>query len=488
MDYTKYASYAITIPESFTPRLPILFSPTPHRRTQSICKNGESRYILSNSINETPFKISFSNPPRAKKPRLLKSLHIPSISEELTQALKNIIPLKKTLKNITLQIKPKKTKIIAISSLMSRKAEEVDIRGFIQSLFSHEPSPFRKMGFTLEPEALDIRAADKILQDAKKIIKHGVVKKSSQHENVTQIEEFWKNQISREKCVRWDLFEEGLLCFLECFMVCSYGALRKVNWKTFFRKLYLKLSCEIDDFSFWPPSPSMPIPPKYPLKLVKYSDFAKFVSDDELYKLMLACLEEFPSYIENLRKGPDFTYSCGCFYKGEWKDGRKEGAGNMEFCSGDCYSGTFNRGLREDFGNLTSEHKYFYKGDFKRDKFHGYGKIKFPDGSSFEGLWIKNYFSNGMFEYGDGGFYQGEWVGYSFEGKGKLQLVAGVKKKGMWREGKLCGEGKITEVNGKKIKGFFVDDVLQDDNDGIVKENTVNEEIIEDNVVVNLIN
>ena len=467
MDVSKLTSFTFNFLDSGTPRLPVLITPVPHRRTHSICKNTESRFVLSNSVNEDIFHHNLDSILRCKKPRVLKSLHDTLISDELTIALKHLTSTKNKPKKIKTVQKP--SKAIAISSLMSRKAEEIDIQNFLHSVFSHEPSPYRKMGLTSEPEAIDLRAADKILQDAKKIIKHGVVKKSTQHEHTTQIEEFWKNQISREKCVRWDLFEEGFLVFLETFMVCSYGALRKVNWKTFFHKLYNKLSCELEDFTLWPSSPTT-TSPKVALKLVKYSSFASIISSGDINRILLASLEEIPSYIENLRKGKGFLYCCGCFYKGEWKDGRKEGNGTMDFCSGDRYIGTFCRGLREDYGTFSSDSKYLYKGDFKRDKFHGYGKIRFPDGSFFEGLWIKNYFSNGRFEYGDGGIYTGEWAGYSFEGKGVLVLGNGTKKRGMWRNGKLCGEAKVSLPDGSVVRGFFFDDVLQDENAGEINE------------------
>ena len=75
-------------------------------------------------------------------------------------------------------------------SSISKVNIENDIKTFIQSIFSHEPSPYRKIGITSEPGALDIRAGEKILQEAKKIIKNGVFKKTNDKESVSSIEEF----------------------------------------------------------------------------------------------------------------------------------------------------------------------------------------------------------------------------------------------------------------------------------------------------------
>lgn len=437
------------------PRLPVLFSPTPNRRTQSTVKNCDSRFVLSNSIDEPVLssEIRKSNSPR--KPRNLKSLNIETpVIDELNLAIKYIISNKPRISKSPLR------KATLYSVHFAKNNEETDVNGFIQALFTHEPSPYRKVGLTSEPEALDIRAAEKILQDAKKIIKHGVVKKSIQYEKVTLIEEFWKNQISKEKTERWDIFEEALLTFFDNYMVCNYGSLRKLNWKKLFSKLYSKISIESDEVSMWPMSPSRLKPPKYSVRVVKFTTFANFIANSELHKIMLGCIEEIPFYIENLRKGTSYSFSCGCFYKGEWKEGRKEGSGTMDFCSGEQYVGHFNRGFREDYGTLIGNN-YIYKGDFKKDKFHGYGKIKFPDRSIYEGLWVKNDLSNGKYEIGDGTFYVGEWYKSTYEGKGKLVLPDGTKKKGMWKGGRLCGEGSVKYPDSTVLRGFFVDDILQ---------------------------
>lgn len=446
--------------DSGTPRLPILFTPSPHRRTHSISKNSESRYILSNSIDEPIFLSEIRHAKMTHKPKAAHSIHKSLIINELNLALKHIITNKKPK-----IIRSPKRKLTVYMSHFGKNTEEHDINGFVQAFFTHEPSPYRKAGLTSQPEALDLRAADKILQDAKRIIKHGVAKKSTQYEKVTLIEEFWKNQISREKTVRWDVFEEGLLMFLETFMVCNYGSLRKLNWKTLFTLLYNRISSECEDFSMWPVSPSKIYPPKCFTRVVKFSTFTSFVANSEINKLMFACIEDLPFYIENLRKSLIYKFSCGCYYKGEWKDGRREGNGTMNFCSGDQYIGNFNRGLREEYGKLKGS-SYLYTGDFKRDKFNGYGKMVFPDNSSYEGLWMKNDFSSGKYDFADGTSYTGEWYNFCFQGKGKLMMADGSRKKGTWRNSKLCGEGSIKLPDSTVIRGFFDDDVLQGKDNG----------------------
>jgi hypothetical protein len=338
-----------------------------------------------------------------------------------------------------------------------KNIEEQDINNFVKAIFSHEPSPFRKLGLTAEPKTLDLRAAEKILQEAKKIIRHGVMKKNDQYESKTQIEDFWKNHISKEENVRWDIFEEGLLSFIENFMVSNHGVLRKINWKAMLGKIYSSIAVESTEVEIWPPGKGHQ--ELILTKVAKFTDFAIFVAQGRLQKILMTCIEELPFYIENLR-GNAYDYVCGCHYKGEWKDGKREGNGIFEMCSGESFFGNFFQGLRQEFGTFKGN-GFLYKGDFKKDKFHGYGILKFPNGNSYDGMWIKHRFLKGKFLFHDQSFYVGDWNAQEFEGRGKLVVFDGTVKKGMWRAGKLCGDGSVKGCDGRVLRGFFLDDALQ---------------------------
>uniref|UniRef100_A0A4X2LE19 MORN repeat-containing protein 4 n=1 Tax=Vombatus ursinus TaxID=29139 RepID=A0A4X2LE19_VOMUR len=53
-----------------------------------------------------------------------------------------------------------------------------------------------------------------------------------------------------------------------------------------------------------------------------------------------------------LTKG-SFTYSSGEEYRGEWKEGRRHGIGQLMFADGGTYLGHFENGLFNGFGVLT---------------------------------------------------------------------------------------------------------------------------------------
>ncbi|KAF2974184.1 hypothetical protein EK904_013757 [Melospiza melodia maxima] len=75
-----------------------------------------------------------------------------------------------------------------------------------------------------------------------------------------------------------------------------------------------------------------------------------------------------------LTKG-SFTYSNGEEYRGEWKEGRRHGIGQLTFADGTAYVGHFENGL-----------------------FHGCGVLTFSDGSRYEGEFVQGKFNGGFFE------------------------------------------------------------------------------------------
>lgn len=435
-------------------KLPAILSPAPQRRTKSISKTSDSKFILSNSIDET-FTLRLNKSPNFQHKRMFDFNKVLPVELELRKAIRSIISHKPKVKRL---INRKHTTNLGIYTM--KNYEESDVSNFIKAMFSHEPSQFRRVGLTAEPKAMDLRAAEKILQDAKKIIKHGVMKKSNQQEHKTLVENFWKQNISKEEFVRWDVFEEGLLAFFENFMVCNCGVIRKVNWKELFQKMFERFGNQSESFEMWPKGKGKRDGGVY--TVVGFFNFAGFVGDGSLHKAIIGCIEDLPFYIENLRKGSTYKYACGCYYKGEWKDGKREGNGTLELCSGESFFGNFISGLRQEFGTFKGK-GYYYKGDFKKDKFHGYGVLKFPDNSYFDGIWVKSQFFKGKFDFGNGDIYEGEWFNNEFEGRGKLTLSDGTIKKGIWRNSKLCGDGYIRNPCGTIQKGFFLDDVIQSD-------------------------
>ncbi|XP_028917156.1 MORN repeat-containing protein 4 isoform X1 [Ornithorhynchus anatinus] len=85
-----------------------------------------------------------------------------------------------------------------------------------------------------------------------------------------------------------------------------------------------------------------------------------------------------------LTKG-SFTYSSGEEYRGEWKEGRRHGFGQLLFADGGTYLGHFENGLFNGCGVLTFSDGSRYEGEFAQGKFNGVGIFIRHDNMTFEG-------------------------------------------------------------------------------------------------------
>lgn len=337
--------------------------------------------------------------------------------------------------------------------------DEIEVKKFVDALFSKEISSYRRALLASDNEAVGFLSADKILQEAKRIMKNGIKKKLAKSE-LGIIEDFWTMHISKEKIVRWDIFEDNFLCYLLSYMVTDIGVLRKVNWKKFFQKLYMKISKETKDCNLWVLAPCYKDLPNILHRTISLEDWSFLIVSHEIVLLIFSCIDEVPSLpIKKVLDIP-YVYACGCKYKGQWHDNRRQGVGLLEMCSKEIYDGIFNNELFQDFGTIFIG-GFIYKGYFKKDRIHGFGKLLYPNGSFFEGVIDKGIIQAGSVKWADGRFYKGEFHSNNLEGKGKMRYDDGTVLDGMWHAGKLHGEGMMRMNNGKKFKGVFIDGELQ---------------------------
>lgn len=128
-----------------------------------------------------------------------------------------------------------------------------------------------------------------------------------------------------------------------------------------------------------------------------------------------------------LTKG-SFTYSSGEEYRGEWKEGRRHGIGQLTFADGTAYVGHFENGL-----------------------FHGCGVLSFADGSRYEGEFVQGKFSGvGVFTRYDNMTFEGEFKGGRVYGFGLLTFPDGShgvpRNEGFFENNKLLRREKCQAV------------------------------------------
>lgn len=333
--------------------------------------------------------------------------------------------------------------------------EDPAFRQFIEAMFSTEASAYKKSSANSDIDNVDVISADKILIEARKIIKSGIRKKKRTDQSRDDVEYFWANYISRDKVVRWDIFEENFITFVKSYMVTDLGAVRKVNWKKFLMKVFAKYCKDRVLSGNWQQCPSYTKGGGIGYKSVSVGDLCTGFYSGDLFKFLEASVDEvLPDPIRH-KLDQEYFYTCGCVYRGQWKEGRRDGSGLLKLCSKERYEGYFVKGLYHSYGILCYE-DFEYKGFFRKDFFHGFGKLNYPNGSVFEGVFIKGSFSKGALKFDNGQIYQGEFLNQNFEGKGELNTSWGEVHKGMWSYGKLNGDCKIVYTDGTKLSGVFI--------------------------------
>jgi len=168
-------------------------------------------------------------------------------------------------------------------------------------------------------------------------------------------------------------------------------------------------------------------------------------------------------------------------YKGELKNGKKNGYGEYIDKKGNVYKGNFRDDKYNGYGELKLTNGFKYIGQFKDDKADGYGTIYFPDGRKiigdfkddnlngqakqiningttlYDGNWKNNKRNGyGTLYYTDGGKYIGNFKDGKIEGKGRMIRPNGMTEYvGNFKNGKKNGEGIYYTTDGSQYIGYF---------------------------------
>lgn len=85
----------------------------------------------------------------------------------------------------------------------------------------------------------------------------------------------------------------------------------------------------------------------------------------------------------------DFNLQKEDNYRGEIKDGKKNGKGKMIYANGDIYDGDWKNDKYEGKGKIIYSNGGFQEGNWKNGKLFGWGKSSFPNGPIYEGEYGK---------------------------------------------------------------------------------------------------
>lgn len=81
-------------------------------------------------------------------------------------------------------------------------------------------------------------------------------------------------------------------------------------------------------------------------------------------------------------------------YKGEFKDGKPHGQGQMQWPDGRRYVGQWEAGHPHGKGSIHWPDGKVYQGQIRQGQPHGYGTLTYKNGEKLEGRFEKGFFKN----------------------------------------------------------------------------------------------
>jgi hypothetical protein len=143
-------------------------------------------------------------------------------------------------------------------------------------------------------------------------------------------------------------------------------------------------------------------------------------------------------------------------YRGEFRQGRYWGQGEISIAEGGKYRGDFVRGRFQGKGRFENRDGETFTGDFDKGEFNGTGTHARRDGSRHEGRFV-NWRPHGPGRYIDaaGSVYEGQFIEGQMEGSGRFAGKDGTLYDGEFKQWLFDGQGQLRLANGDTYKGGF---------------------------------
>jgi clan AA aspartic protease (TIGR02281 family) len=131
----------------------------------------------------------------------------------------------------------------------------------------------------------------------------------------------------------------------------------------------------------------------------------------------------------------------GEIYRGDYRDGRYNGRGTLQYANGEKYTGEFRDGQREGSGTYTWPDGRRYVGQFRNGQPDGQGRYTLSNGEEYAGQFRDNRREGrGVYTWPDLRRYEGEFHNDLPNGRGQLTLASGQRQTGWFRDGAYAGE------------------------------------------------
>lgn len=188
----------------------------------------------------------------------------------------------------------------------------------------------------------------------------------------------------------------------------------------------------------------------------------------------------FGALVDGKRQGAGrVEWSNGATYEGGFEDGLFSGTGRARSSGGDVYEGDFRQGLQSGKGRLTTNDGTVYVGEFSDGEISGEGRLDNGKGIVYEGSFKASRYQGhgrliepnseyagefragemsgkGELRFKDGRKYTGTFTHGLFDGKGRMEYPSGVVYEGDFLAGEFAGHGMASWPNGAKHEGQFL--------------------------------
>ncbi len=151
-------------------------------------------------------------------------------------------------------------------------------------------------------------------------------------------------------------------------------------------------------------------------------------------------------------------------YEGNYAEGLKHGKGIYYYNNGDEYNGQWKNDYPNGNGVLKLANGSVYEGKFKNGMSYGKGKITYYNGDIYEGDWVNDLkHGEGVYSFKNGDVYTGFYVKGKREGEGVIEYKNGSKYKGGWKNDQKHGEGMFWDKDGTMLNGEWKGDAIKQD-------------------------
>ncbi|KAG5347154.1 MORN3 protein, partial [Acromyrmex charruanus] len=146
-------------------------------------------------------------------------------------------------------------------------------------------------------------------------------------------------------------------------------------------------------------------------------------------------------------------YSYGWIYEGDWYNDYKHGYGVLSKITQDgyvckVYAGNWAKGRKHGFGSNWYKDGSYYEGAFRDNKRDGYGRIWYKCGSGYyQGMWLNDRcHGEGILIQENGNLYEGHFTNGKKEGRGVFyHLERRQVQEGCW-ENDVCVNSTIEDI------------------------------------------